>query len=270
MCELLAISSRLPTTVELSLQRLARHGGIEAPHRDGWGVAFYEGADVFLLREPRAAAESDLVRCIGKFSPASQLTISHIRLATQGEVALRNTQPFIREMGGYTHVFAHNGKLAGIEEEPDFQPQRFNRVGNTDSELAFCILLDRLEKFWSSSKGRLPALSARLDVVARFAGQLRHFGPANFLYADGDVLFAHSHQRTQQDGEIRPPGLYSLERACNESLPDLSSAGITLTDHAQEIALIASVPLTAEPWQPLARGEVAVIRNGSFIERCTS
>ena len=137
MCELLAISSRLPTTVELSLERLARHGGIEAPHRDGWGVAFYEGPDVFLLREPGAAAESALVRCIEKFSPSSQLTVAHIRLATQGEVALRNTQPFIREMGGYTHVFAHNGKLANIEDEPDFQPQRFNRVGNTDSNLFF-------------------------------------------------------------------------------------------------------------------------------------
>ncbi len=270
MCELLAISSRLPTTVELSLERLARHGGIEAPHRDGWGVAFYEGPDVFLLREPRAAAESALVRCIEKFSPSSQLTVAHIRLATQGEVALRNTQPFIREMGGYTHVFAHNGKLAGLEDEPDFQPQRFNRVGNTDSELVFCILLDRLGKLWSRSGGRLPALSARLEVVARLAGQLRPFGPANFLYADGDVLFVHSHQRTQQDGEIRPPGLYFLERACNEALPDLSAAGITLTDHSQEVILIASVPLTEESWQPLAEGEVAVIRHGSFIERCTS
>jgi glutamine amidotransferase len=270
MCELLAISSRLPTTVEFSLARLARHGGIEAPHRDGWGVAFYEGPDVLLLREPRAAAASELVRCIEKFSPSSQLVISHIRLATQGEVALRNTQPFTREMGGYTHVFAHNGKLTGIEAKSDFQPQRFKQVGNTDSELVFCILLDRLERLWSRSGDRLPELAARLDVVAQFAAQLRPHGPANFLYADGDVLFVHSHRRTQQDGEIRPPGLHLLERACNEFPPDLSAAGITLADHSQEVSLIASVPLTEEPWQPLAEGELAVIRHGSFIERCSS
>ena len=50
MCELFALSSRIPTTVGFTLERLARRGGIEGPHRDGWGVAFYEGADVFLLR----------------------------------------------------------------------------------------------------------------------------------------------------------------------------------------------------------------------------
>ncbi len=121
MCELFALSSRIPTTVGFTLERLARRGGIEGPHRVGWGVAFYEGADVFLLREPRAAAQSDLVRYTEQHAPPSQLVVSHIRRATRGEPALRNTQPFIRELGGYTHVFAHNGELGGIERRRDFQ-----------------------------------------------------------------------------------------------------------------------------------------------------
>jgi len=36
MCELFAISSRLPATVSLSLKTLAEHGGGSAPHADGW------------------------------------------------------------------------------------------------------------------------------------------------------------------------------------------------------------------------------------------
>ena len=43
MCELFAMSSRVPASVGFSLEKLARHGGAEGPHRDGWGVAFYEG-----------------------------------------------------------------------------------------------------------------------------------------------------------------------------------------------------------------------------------
>ena len=35
MCELFAISSRLPATVSLSLETLAEHGGGSAPHADG-------------------------------------------------------------------------------------------------------------------------------------------------------------------------------------------------------------------------------------------
>ena len=64
MCELFAMSSKVPTTVGFTLEQLARQGGAEGPHRDGWGVALYEGNDVCLLREPQAASDSALVRFI--------------------------------------------------------------------------------------------------------------------------------------------------------------------------------------------------------------
>lgn len=266
MCELFAVSSRLPTTVGFTLERLARHGGIEGPHRDGWGVAFYDERDVFLLREPRAASESELVQYIEQHAPPSQLLISHIRRATHGEPALRNTQPFIRELGGTTHVFAHNGELSGVERRRDFVPGRFRPVGDTDSELVFCSLLDRLESLWLAAAGRLPPLADRLDLVAEFAAELRGFGPANFLYSDGETLFAHAHKRIQADGTVRPPGLHVLEHS-EESGSDLASACMTLTTVAQEVCLLASVPLTDEPWQPLAEGEVIAVIQGRIVER---
>lgn len=267
MCELFAMSSRLPTTVGFTLERLARRGGIEGPHRDGWGVAFYDERDVFLLREPRAAAESQLVQYIEQHAPPSQLLVSHIRRATHGEPALRNTQPFIRELGGTTHVFAHNGELAGIKRRRDFLPGRFRPVGDTDSELVFCSLLDRLEGLWQAAEGGLPSLEARLKLVAAFAAELRSFGPANFIYADGDALFAHAHKRIQADGEVKPPGLHVLERHCQESGPELGRAGVTLTTVAQDVCLLASVPLTDESWQALAEGEVIAVMHGRIVTR---
>ena len=65
---------------------------------DGWGVAFYQGADVALFREPAGAAESALVRFLEEDGPETSLAISHIRHATQGNVSLANTQPFTREL----------------------------------------------------------------------------------------------------------------------------------------------------------------------------
>ena len=45
-------------------------------------------------------------------------------------------------------------------------------------------------------------------------------------------------------------------------------AGVTIpADVDQEVALIASVPLTTEPWSALAEGEVVVLREGRLIQR---
>lgn len=43
MCELLGLSSRLPTTARLSMRLLARHGSRAANLGDDWGVAFHRG-----------------------------------------------------------------------------------------------------------------------------------------------------------------------------------------------------------------------------------
>ena len=267
MCELFAMSSRYPTSVGFSLETLARRGGHDGPHKDGWGVAYFEDHDVFLLRESSPAAESGLVRFMEKNGPPSNLVLSHIRLATQGEPALRNTQPFQRELGGRAHVFAHNGNMPGIREKCYLESRRFTPVGDTDSEFAFCCLLERLGELWDRSAESAPSVDSRLAIVADFAAWLRPLGAFNFVYSDGDALFVHSHRRMQSDGEIRPPGLHLLARSCNEQAVDLSQSGIMLAPLAQELALVASVPLTDEPWEAIGEGEVIALTQGMVRAR---
>ena len=250
MCELLAMSARHPTSIHASLGELARHGGGTGPHRDGWGVAYMHEGDAFVVREPDAAHGSELLELMQKRDPTSDLVIAHVRRATQGDRLLRNTQPFARELGGRTHLFAHNGMLPGIERDRRFRARWTRPVGDTDSEHAFCALIDRMRPLWD---GGLPLLRDRLDEVVAFAAELRTLGPANFLYSDGDVIFAHGHRRRDDTGAIEPPGLHVLCRSCIER-------------DAQEVALVASVPLTAEHWRPLAEGEVIVLRGGRVIE----
>ena len=202
MCELFAMSARYPTTIHLSLAELARHGGQTGPHRDGWGVAFHQGDDALVLREAAAASDSRWVALLKATDLRSRAVLAHIRRATQGERLLRNTQPFARELGGRMHLFAHNGTVATIESDARFVSRRFRRVGDTDSEQAFCALLDRLAPLWEAGP---PSLDARLDVIAPFARELRTLGPANFIYSDGEATFAHGHRRTDANGVIRPP-----------------------------------------------------------------
>lgn len=260
MCELFGLSARLPTNVRLSLDELARHGGEGGPNRDGWGVAFMQGGDAQIVREPEAAGESPCLRVLKEQRILSSTVLAHIRKATQGPRLLRNTQPFARELAGETHVFAHNGMLPGIEQDARFLARRFQRIGDTDSEHAFCALLERMSEVWAHG---MPGIERRLEVVTEFAAELRSVGLANFLYADGDALFAHGHQRRDASGQIRPPGLHVLCRRCSADDDGPRVNGVDIdAEHRQEVALVASVPLTHELWAAVEEGQVVVLREG--------
>ena len=136
------MSSRQATRLTFSLEVLSSHSAAPGKSREGWGVAFYAGNDVALFREPGAASESPLVRHFESGGPRTTLAISHIRHATQGAVSMANTQPFVRELAGSAHVFAHNGDLLGAAASRILVGDRYRPMGTTDSELAFCALLD--------------------------------------------------------------------------------------------------------------------------------
>ncbi len=265
MCELLALSTSQPARLTFSLHTLASHGGEGGKAADGWGVAFYQGEDVALFREPMAAGNSALVRYLETQGPSTNLAISHIRHATRGTVKFSNTQPFARELGGRTHVFAHNGDLPDIEASASLAMGSYRQVGQTDSERAFCVLLARLGGLWAGVGP--PPLDERMSLLTEFAADLRQLGPANFLYADGDALFVHGHRRMQSlSRRAEPPGLWTLQRHCApvDPAPDLQ-AGVAIS-HGERVALfIASVPLTDEPWRPLADGELMAVRDGEVL-----
>lgn len=258
MCELLGLSSRLPTSVTLSMHALARHGSTAQHLGDGWGIAFHDGDDALLIRRPEPACDSPWVSFLESRRVRSRVVLAHVRHATQGEVSLRNTQPFSRELGGRLHVFAHNGKLPEIARLHS-PGRRFRPLGSSDSELAFCALLHRMAPLWD---GGVPSPADRFAVVAALAAELRELGPANFLYSDGELLFAHGHRRTQPDGRIAPPGLVMLTRFCVTDPDSMPMAGVALED-GQQVTLFASVPLSDEAWRPLQEGEIVVVRDGA-------
>jgi glutamine amidotransferase len=265
MCELLAMSARFPTTIHLSLGELARHGGETGPHRDGWGIGYVQDGDAFVVREPEAASESRWVSFVRSNYLRSSIVLAHIRRATHGPRALRNTQPFARELGGRVHLFIHNGMLEAIDSVGRFPARRFRRVGDTDSEQACCALLDRLAPLWERG---MPRLEDRLAAIVSFARELRALGPANFIYTDGDAIFAHGHRRKNDTGEVRAPGLYVLCRSCAAASEGPPLTGVSIArKERQEVALVASVPLSREPWEALAEGELAVLREGRVIRR---
>lgn len=273
MCELFCLSSRHATRTTFSLRHFAAHGASHTRNIDGWGVAFHDGRDARLYKEPEPAGDSPLLGFIERHLHPTHLLISHLRRATVGGNSLANTQPFVRELGGRVHLFAHNGGFHAIETMFARSVHRFHPVGETDSEKGFCLLLDRLVKIWEGVTP--PPLDARLAIVEGFAAEMRSLGIANFLYSDGEFVFGHGHRRTQADGVVRPPGLWARHRPRHGAhhVVESAASGVTIhhegqpADDGQEVALLASVPVTGGHWSPLAEGEVVVLSAGKLIEK---
>jgi glutamine amidotransferase len=275
MCELFAVSSARAARVRLRFAEFATHGAPREPNGvagnpDGWGAAYFDGVDAHVLREPVPAVRSAFARVLEDHDFHSPLVLAHVRRASRGPVALANTQPFVRELGGRVHVFAHNGDLPDVQARwPLPAPGAripAQPVGQTDSEHAFCQLLRMLEPLWLDAGG-LPDARARLDTVREFAERMRALGPANFLYSDGDCLFAHADRRHQADGSVREPGLHLWLRDASPSHQhEVEGLQVHASHpHAHRMGMFASVPLGQGDWQALPRGTVIGLRQGERV-----
>lgn len=53
MCELLGMSANVPTDICFSFTGLVQRGGGTGPHKDGWGITFYEGKGCRTFKDPQ-------------------------------------------------------------------------------------------------------------------------------------------------------------------------------------------------------------------------
>jgi glutamine amidotransferase len=270
MCELFAYCSRVPARVRFAFREFARHSGPHAANPDGWGAAYFEGVDAHVLREAQPALTSTFVPVLEKHDFHSPLVIAHIRRASRGPVALVNTQPFGRELFGRRQVFAHNGDLPDIERALPLPHAAHRPMGQTDSEHAFYVLMHDLMAL--DTAGGSDDLKRRIERVAGFASRLRTIGPANFLFTDGDLLFAHAHRRLSHPGNTWVAGLHMLTREA-ASEHQVRASGLHIQgrdDRPAPAVLLASVPLTPEVWEPLPENTLLVLQQGRLIARLTS
>ncbi|PHQ60924.1 MAG: hypothetical protein COC03_00835 [Robiginitomaculum sp.] len=82
MCELFAMSSKNPSTLNYSLHEFSKHGGLTHKNKSGWGIAYYEEDGVFLVKEALPASDSPLAKYISDEARESKYVIAHLRLAT--------------------------------------------------------------------------------------------------------------------------------------------------------------------------------------------
>ncbi len=84
MCELLAMSANMPTDICFRFAGLMKRGGQTGPHRDGSGIAFYEGKAFREFKDPEPSCDSVIASLVRDYPIKSHVVISHIRQANSG------------------------------------------------------------------------------------------------------------------------------------------------------------------------------------------
>ncbi|NVK02890.1 MAG: class II glutamine amidotransferase, partial [Oceanospirillaceae bacterium] len=64
MCELLGMSANVPTDICFSFAGLMQRGGATGPHKDGWGIGFYEGHALRAFHDPNPSFDSPIAQLI--------------------------------------------------------------------------------------------------------------------------------------------------------------------------------------------------------------
>ena len=250
MCQLLGMNANTPTDVMFSFAGLATRAD---EHKDGFGIAFFEGSGLRHFVDHHSARNSALAELVKRYPIKSENVIAHIRKATQGQVSLENTHPFQRELWGRYWVFAHNGNLV------DFHPRlhaAFKPVGQTDSERAFCWLMQELAKAHAS----VPSIEELSHTLAELTPQLSRHGTFNMLLSNGQALWAHASTHLHYLLRRHPFGPTRLRDE------DLSVDFAPETRAQDRVAVIATEPLTVdEPWVAFRPGELRVFVGGDVV-----
>ncbi|MDB5999611.1 MAG: class glutamine amidotransferase [Rhizobacter sp.] len=250
MCQLLGMNCNTPTDIVFSFTGFATRAGRTGEHTDGFGIAFFEGPGVRLFVDAQPALVSPVAELIRRYPIKSENVIAHIRKATHGVIALENCHPFVRELWGRYWVFAHNGELN------DYAPPQdgpYLPVGTTDSERAFCFMLNTL-------RARFPAQPPPRELAAA----LREINPLiaahgsfNYMLSDGNALYAHCSTRLHYLVRQHP---FADAKLSDE---DMSVNFADVTTPRDRVAVIVTEPLTAnEVWLPFAPGELKVFVGG--------
>lgn len=255
MCQLLGMNCNVPTDIVFSFTGFATRGGRTDTHNDGWGIAFFEGAGVRHFVDHSAAIESPVAELIKRWPIKSKNVIAHIRKATQGRVALENCHPFVRELWGRYWVFAHNGDLKNFMPELDGP---YRPVGTTDSERAFCYILQQLRRRFGET---LPALTELRGALRELTQEIAGYGVFNMMLSDGSALFAHC--ATNLHYIVRK---YPFAQACLSD-EDMTVDFSQVTTPDDRVAVIVTEPLTSnEVWIPFRQGELKLFVEGVPVD----
>ena len=178
----------------------------------------------------------------------SRTYVVHLRYASAGPAALRNSHPFLQDR----RLFAHNGVIIDLEEiEAHLDGDQSLVRGDTDSERFFALITRETRRADGDVR-------AGIAAAVSWIGRRLPLFSLNFVLATADELWALRYPDTNE--------LWVLERRAGgphgcRHLDETSEVG-TLRVRSDDLAtcdavIVASEPMDEHPdWRPLQPGEL--------------
>ncbi|MCO5170871.1 MAG: class II glutamine amidotransferase [Planctomycetes bacterium] len=258
MSQLLGLSFDCTSSPSIELKGMRQAG--DTRHRPyGWGFGWFPGEDraAMLVKDPTSIGDNAMTKVLRDWKRfRSTVFVCHLRGAAQ-RITQQDTHPFLRSYGGRDWLLAHNGDLQAeaipLESDPTFFP-----VGRTDSERAFCWLLERVRQ----RRGRQLS-DVGWPELHGWLTELNALGTLNLLLSDGHDLVAYHDQRAFH-------GLTWQRRLPPYAPGPLESDDISLDfqdarDVARTSVIVSTRPLSGEQWTPFLPGQMLVARRGAVI-----
>lgn len=266
MCRMYGFLATAPTELECSLvdaqnALMAQSDRDRRGRRnaDGWGIAQWGNTGVEVIKSTSPAfADRGFAEVAARVS--SRTVMAHVRAATVGDVAERNTHPF-------THgpwAFAHNGTIDTFEHVAtrlDTGP--FGRAtGETDSELVFLRTLNTMADHGLDPEAPAQSLEPIVELLAGTVLELVDAAvrsgtgeqpKLNFLLSDGRHLAATRWGNSLYWTFRR--GVSDCEVCGNSHCPS--------ADADYRSVVIASEPITDEDWTEVPEGTVLGVEPGA-------
>jgi len=247
------------------------------PHNgDGFGVGYYTPPELLPLLGPEPCIFTSTIpawNCTNLARLASKtvspLIFAHVRASTEGALAETNCHPFSRGC----LMWMHNGGIgsfnAGVKRRlvGDVADRWFDGVaGSTDSEWAFALFLDSLERlgydpdaveYQAAGFGHNVLRKAILMVIERINGYIRQLPEhardvslLNFAITDGRsvVCTRYVSSRTDEAASLFFSSGTNWTKKGGKSVSGETKGDYRMErrDRGADIVLVASEPLTFE------------------------
>jgi len=126
-------------------------------------------------------------------------------------------------------------------------------VGDTDSERAFCWLMQELSK----SHASMPSVAELTVTLNELVPQIASHGTFNFMLCQGEALWAHCSTKLHYLVRQHPFGMARLQDK------DMALNFAELASPEDRVAVIATEPLTLnEQWTAMVPGQLLAFEGG--------
>ncbi|GAA0439196.1 class II glutamine amidotransferase [Acrocarpospora corrugata] len=211
---------------------------------DGAGLGYYDADGTPMIYKAPIAAYEDRKFATAARDAESTTFIAHVRYASTGGLADRNTHPFEQE----GRLFAHNGVVEGLDLlDEHLGPDLAMVAGDTDSERVFALITREIRAHGGN-------VSAGITSAVQWIAAELPLYALNIVLITPTGLWALRYPDTHQ--------LYLLDRdPMNRHLDHQGTGGrirVRCTDMASiPCVVVASEPMDDNPnWELLKPGEL--------------